>query len=189
MILSASPASILEVCVPAFYRSPSVSIAHPHIVAGCVADRRELSIARQARRHLLARLALDPFDPVNPPAAFVFGCGYEPILELAGRCFVPPILIFRLAGRIYDACCVARTGEHIADLAAKRLGPDEDRFRRGDMILARRQMVDGYRDFRKIEGLAAELRLALREPVFEIAVAQILKMAGRGYPCRIRVPR
>src|SRR6202040_597873 len=140
--------------------------------AGCVADRRQLSIARQARRHLLARSAFDPFDPVKPPAAFVFGCGCEPILELAGRCLAPPILIFRLAGRIDNSRYVAGTGEHVTDLAAKKLGADEDGFRRGDMILARRQMVDGYRDFRKIEGLAAELRLALREPVFEIAVAQ-----------------
>src|ERR1700730_11678283 len=180
MILSASPASILEVCVPAFYRSPSVSLAHPHIVAGCVADRRELSIARQTRRHLLARLALDPFDPVNPPAAFVLGCPREPILEFAGRCLAPPILIFRLAGRIDNSRNVARTGEHVADLAAKKFGAEEDGFRRGDMILARRKMVGGYCDFRKIEGLAAELRLALREPVFEIAVAQIGEIVGCG---------
>src|SRR6202045_2269488 len=135
MILIASPASILDVCVPASFLSPSVSIAPPHIFAGCVADRRQLSIARQARRHLLARLALDPFDPVNPPAALVFGCLREPILELAGRCLAPPILIFRLAGRIDNPRYVARPREHVADLAAKKLGADEHGCRRSDMIL------------------------------------------------------
>src|SRR5580700_11163854 len=143
MVLVASPASILEVCVPASFLSPSVSIAHPNIFAGRVADRRQLSIARQAGRHLLARLAFDPFDPVKPPAAFAFGCGCEPILELAGRCLAPPILVFRLADRIDNSRYVARTGEDVADLAAKKLGADEDGFRRGYMIFARRQMVDG----------------------------------------------
>src|SRR5580704_16672343 len=109
MILIASPASILEVCVPASFLSPSVSIAHPHIFAGRGADRRQLSIARQARRHLLAGLALDPFDPVNPPASFVSGCGCEPILKLAGRRLATSILIFRLAGWIDNARYVART--------------------------------------------------------------------------------
>src|ERR1700730_18002618 len=98
MILIASPASILDVCVPASFLSPSVSIAHPHIFAGCVADRRQLSIARQARRHLLARLA--PLHPLTPPAAFVLVSPRDPILELADRSLAPPILIFRLAGRI-----------------------------------------------------------------------------------------
>src|SRR5580704_8555020 len=126
MILIASPAFTLEVCVPASFLSPSASIAHPHIFAGRVADRRQISTARQARRHLLARSALDPLDPINPPAAFVFGCPREPILELAGRRLAPPILVFRFAGRIDNSRDVAGTGEHVADLAAKKLGPDED---------------------------------------------------------------
>jgi hypothetical protein len=127
-------------------RRSIASIAHADIFAGGIADRRQGTFARLARRHFLLALARDPFDPVGPPASLVFDCAIEPILKFTRGRFAEPILIFWLGCRIDDARDMAGARKHKADLAAQKLGADEDGFRRGDMILARRHMVDGYGD-------------------------------------------
>src|ERR1700733_2866542 len=70
---------------------------HPHIFPWRIAQRFQLAVARLAGGDLLRRLRGQPGEPVRPPGARRLLGLCDPIVELAFRRPVRPVLVFRLA--------------------------------------------------------------------------------------------
>src|SRR6476620_3371681 len=89
------------------------SIPDFNIASGCVLQRRKLSAAGLAGRHLGRILLPDPIEPMRPPGSRVLLGLCQPFVEVgAGRFGSGPILILHLVGGIDNAGDVSRAGEH-----------------------------------------------------------------------------
>ena len=148
-----------------------------------------LPVPTRARRNLLGVDAFQPFAPVRPPRSLVLLRALEPVGERdVLDIVVGPVLVFARRRRIDHAGDMAGARQHVFHRPAEELRAVQHRFRRRDVILAGRQIVDRHLDLRQIEQRVVQHHAAGGQPVLQIAVAQVIGMVRRRHPRRVRIP-
>ena len=112
----------------------------------------------------------------------------DPVLQPALRLAAGPEAVFGLRRRVHHARDVAGAGQHVIDRAAELRRALEDRERRGDVVLARREVEDRDLHLGQIQPHVAQHHLALGERVLQVAIAQVEGVVGRRHPGGVGVP-
>src|SRR6516165_2242913 len=155
--------------VPPVAAGSKLLIPDFHIASRSVLDRRKTSATWLARRNLSRIVRFEPAQPVRPPGASMLLGLRQPALDIgARRLGSGPILVFHLVRRVDDAGDVARSGQHEANLSAKKFAAQRYGFCRRNMIIACCKIVDGSFYALQIKLLAADDHLTLAEPVIKI---------------------
>ena len=146
-------------------------------------------IALALRGHGLGILRLQPFDPVGPPAALVFGRARDELLEAEHLRVIGPVLVLLRFGRVDHTGNMPRTREHEFERALEVVRQLKHAPRRGDMVLAPGLNIGRRLHQREIERRPIHAqRVLLHQAVVAIEIAQIGEVPLAGQIGGVAVP-